>query len=75
MIELWNSSDCAEFFRCSRRHFMERMKPLPDFPKASYLPTLGDGKSRPLWHPHEVRAWAAANLTRGKHAAPASQAA
>jgi hypothetical protein len=27
-MELWNSDDCAKFFRCSQRHFMERIAPV-----------------------------------------------
>lgn len=73
-IELWNSDDCATFLRCSRRQFMERIRPVPSFPKPLYLPTT-EGSSRPLWHADDVRAWAVANLQSDKHpAAPAATA-
>lgn len=59
---LWNSDDCAAFLRCSRRRFMEHIRPLPSFPPPRYLPTV-EGSSRPLWFPDEVEMWAAANLS------------
>lgn len=67
-LELWNSTDCAAFFRCSRKHFMESIRPLPTFPRARYLPTV-NGTGRALWDVAEVRAWAAANL-RAEREAP-----
>jgi hypothetical protein len=77
-FELWNSTDCAAFFRCSRKHFMESIRPLPTFPRARYLPTI-HGTGRALWQADEVRAWAAANLREarqsGKPPAPAPAAA
>lgn len=66
-LELWNSTDCATFFRCSRKHFMESIRPLPTFPRAAYLPTI-NGTGRALWRSEQVRAWAAANLQTRKHA-------
>lgn len=67
-LELWNSNDCAAFFRCSRKNFMEAIRPLPTFPRAQYLPTMR-GTSRALWKPDEVRAWAAAHLRESRCAA------
>lgn len=69
-LELWNSDDCATFLRCSRRQFMERIRPVPTFPHPKYLPTI-EGSSRPLWHAADVRAWAVAHLQHQKHEAPA----
>jgi hypothetical protein len=60
-LQLWNSSDCAAFFRCSRKHFMESIRPLPTFPRARYLPTK-NGTGRALWNAADVRAWAVTAL-------------
>lgn len=54
--ELWNSDDCATYLRCSRRHFMMRIKTASGFPPAIHLPMLG-GKTRPLWRADDVRAY------------------
>lgn len=54
---LWNSDDCADFFRCTQRHFMNRIRPQVTFPKARTYPTIG-GRSRPTWSAREVQEWA-----------------
>lgn len=72
-LELWNSTDCATFFRCGRKHFMESIRPLPTFPRALYLPTI-NGTGRALWRSEEVRAWAAANLRNAKREAHGNRA-
>lgn len=63
----WNSTDCAAFFRCTRKHFMERIRPLPSFPRAMRMPTMV-GLSRPLWTIADVQTWAESNL-RARRAA------
>jgi len=52
----WNSDDCAAYLRCCQRHFMERIKPLPSFPKCLRHPTI-NGLSRPLWKSADVINW------------------
>jgi hypothetical protein len=61
-MTFWNSADCAEFFRCARRHFMECIKPVYSFPPAHYLPRIDGVVSRPLWRASEVREWAERTL-------------
>lgn len=60
-MELWNSNDCAQFFRCTVKHFTDRIKPVPSFPRPRTLPTAF-GRSRPYWLPQEVREWAEKHL-------------
>jgi predicted DNA-binding transcriptional regulator AlpA len=54
----WNSTDCADFFRCTRRHFMEQIKPHHTFPRPVYMPRVDGAVGRPLWRASEVQAWA-----------------
>lgn len=63
MIELWNSDDCAKFFRCSQRHFMERMAPVPGFPPRRYIPTVS-GRAGPYWLSSDVMQYAIPELSR-----------
>ena len=55
-LAYWNSTDCAAFLRCTRRHFIERIKPLYSFPHARYLMRLDGTVSRPLWLDKKVQA-------------------
>ena len=50
---MWNSEECAEYLRVSRRHFMQRVKTLASFPRS--CATGG------LWLRSEVCRWAKAN--------------
>lgn len=60
-MTLWNSDDCAEFFRCTQRQFVERVAPQVGFPARQHYPTI-TGRSRPLWDAEAVQEWAAKNL-------------
>lgn len=61
MVQLWNSDDCAEWFRCTQRHFMEKIAPQPGFPTRFSYPTVS-GRSRPVWDAESVRQWTEKNL-------------
>ena len=50
---MWNSAECADYLRISRRHFMGRIKTLASFPQS--CATGG------LWLRSEVVRWAKAN--------------
>jgi predicted DNA-binding transcriptional regulator AlpA len=50
---MWNSAECADYLRISRRHFMGRIKTLASFPRS--CATGG------LWLRSEVVRWARAN--------------
>lgn len=30
---IWDSEDCAQYFKCSRRHFVDRISKEPSFPE------------------------------------------
>lgn len=52
---LWSTEDCAYYFgKCSVRHFSERIRTLPDFPKEIRLPTPKGGWGHPLFRPEDV---------------------
>lgn len=55
---LWNSEDCASFFRRSVDRFLTDIRSLPDFPPPIILPTGKARQSRPLWEPDDVRQFA-----------------
>lgn len=63
MVELWNSDDCANFFRCSQRHFMERIAPVPTFPQRRYIPTVS-GRAGPYWVAKDVMFYAVPELSQ-----------
>ena len=58
-VALWSSAECAQYFKRAPRQFMERIAPLPSFPRAIRLPGESGKCGRPLWKAAEVIAWAA----------------
>ena len=55
--DLWDSTHIAAYLKRSARHVMERLAPMPDFPKAIRLPTTSGGRGDPLWPAAEVIEW------------------
>jgi len=56
MNDYWTSAECAAYLKCKPVHFLQRIKPLPSFPKGKRYPTVR-GWSRPQWKAAEVIAW------------------
>lgn len=55
---LWNSDDCADYFRQTQKHFMSITGKAPTFPAPVQVPAKNNTKGRPLWYAQEVIDWA-----------------
>lgn len=54
---LWNSDDCSQYLRMSKKTFQSYYAPHPKFPRSIKLEREG-GRSTPLWKASEVVEWA-----------------
>ena len=56
-IDLWSGVEIGAYLKVGSRQVLERLAPMPDFPKAIRLPT-DRGKGQPRWKACEIIAWA-----------------
>lgn len=57
-IDLWSAAECGAYLKVSPRQVLERYAPLPEFPRAIRLPSVGGGRGQPRYLAREVIAWA-----------------
>ena len=54
--QYWNAETVAEALQVSKGQVLQRLAPLPSFPKARRIPTT-EGRGQPRWKATEVLNW------------------
>lgn len=54
--QYWTADDVAEVLKVSKSQVLQRLAPLPSFPRARRIPTT-EGRGHPRWKATEVLDW------------------
>ena len=57
-LDLWSSTEVAQYLKVSEKQVTDRIACLPSFPCAIRLPTGEKGRGHPRWEAADVIEWA-----------------
>ena len=57
-VQLWDADRVADYLNMTRRQFLQRIAPLPSFPKAIRIRAADEKTMNPRWKAREVIRWA-----------------
>lgn len=56
--EIWDAQDCADYLKCTRKHFSDRISNNHGFPQPLRMPSPEGKNPHRRWYAKEVIQWA-----------------